>query len=37
LKRLRRFYSEDGTSVLGEISKKQREILGALNFPVNPE
>ena len=37
LKRLRRFYSEDGTSVLGEISKKQREILAALNFPINPE
>ncbi len=37
LKRLRRFYSEDGTSVLGEISKKQREILCALNFPVKPE
>jgi transposase len=37
LKRLRRFYSEDGTSVLGEISKKQREILGALNFPISPE
>ena len=37
LKRLRRFYSEDGTSGLGEVSKKQREILGALNFPINPE
>ena len=37
LKRLRRFYSEDGTSVLGEISKKQREILAALNFPINHE
>jgi len=37
LKRLRRFYSEDGSSVLGEISKKQREILAALNFPIKPE
>ena len=37
LKRLRRFYSEDGNSVLGEISKRQREILCALNFPINPE
>lgn len=37
LKRLRRFYSEDGTSVLGEISRRQREILCALNFPIKPE
>jgi len=36
LKRLRRFYSEDGTSVLGEISKKQRDIFAALNFPIRP-
>ena len=32
LKRLRRFYSEDGTSVLAEISKKQRDIFKVLNF-----
>ena len=33
LKRPRRFYSEDGTSVLSEISKKQRDIFSAMNFP----
>ena len=32
LKRLRRFYSEDGTSALSEISKKQRDIFNVLNF-----
>ena len=36
LKRLRRFYSDDGSSTLGEISKKQRDIFSALNFPILP-
>lgn len=36
LKRLRRFYSEDGSSTLSEISKKQRDIFSALNFPIEP-
>ncbi len=34
LKRLRKFYSSDGSSVFGEISKKQRDIFSALNVNI---